>query len=179
MHSRGKAASSCQGAGDATSQHKQQCRTCTAGAKRHKATCQGTHQHSKSHSNSNQVWSMDWPPSSHSFDTYCTNCTSAPGAAAVSYLHDIALHQLARNLYVCSAAPPRTCLGRQRPSSVSHTGRSLGQQCCLSAQQVASTMGQQPQLKQKPAMSLWVWVCVIVCVCVGGRGARRPKLSSR
>jgi hypothetical protein len=49
---------------------------------------------------------------------------------------------------------PRTCLGRQRPSSVSQTGRSLGQQCCLSGQQVAPSMGQQPQLKQKPAMSL-------------------------
>jgi hypothetical protein len=50
--------------------------------------------------------------------------------------------------------PPHTCLGRQRPSSVSHTGMSSGQQCSLSAQQVALTIGQQPQLKQKPAMSL-------------------------
>jgi hypothetical protein len=37
---------------------------------------------------------------------------------------------------------------------VSQMGRSAGQQCSLSSQQVAPTMGQQPQLKQKPAMSL-------------------------
>lgn len=46
--------------------------------------------------------------------------------------------------------------GRQRPLSVSHTGRLEGQQCCLSLQQVALGMGQQPQVKQKPENSLGV-----------------------
>jgi hypothetical protein len=57
-----------------------------------------------------------------------------------------------------AAAPaPRARVGgRQRPVSVSQTGRDEGQQCVLSAQQVASGIGQQPQVKQKPAMSLKV-----------------------
>ncbi len=40
------------------------------------------------------------------------------------------------------------CLARQRPAVVSQTGRSCGQQCWRSSQQVASGRGQQAQVKQ-------------------------------
>lgn len=42
---------------------------------------------------------------------------------------------------------------RQRPASVSHTGRSCGQQCCWSSQQTAFLRGQQAHVKQYPKNS--------------------------
>jgi hypothetical protein len=44
-------------------------------------------------------------------------------------------------------------LARQRPAVVSHTGRSEGQQCSWSSQQVAEGSGQHAQVKQKPKNS--------------------------
>ena len=52
---------------------------------------------------------------------------------------------------------PSPACARQRPATVSQTGRLDGQQCSWSSQQVASGRGQQAQVKQKP-------------VSAGGRG---------
>lgn len=66
---------------------------------------------------------------------------------------------------------PSPALARQRPATVSHTGRSWGQQCCWSSQQVASGRGQQAHVKQKPKNSRMQQQVLSAghCWC-GGRG---------
>ena len=48
---------------------------------------------------------------------------------------------------------PAPALARQRPATVSQTGRSEGQQCWWSSQQMASGSGQQAHVKQNPKNS--------------------------
>ena len=86
------------------------------------------------------------PPSNAARATARSAVASGVGAAAARTAATFVDHGT-----LTPARPPGPAV--HRPASVSHTGRSDGQQCSLSSQQVASGRGQQAHVKQTPKKS--------------------------